>query len=98
MSSTETMRKVTISLPQALVDYADQRAKAMNTSRSQVISLALAAVRNRTTEQLAAEGYQFYAAESNDFADASQQAVAESWADIWLATPIEGQASVGPAR
>jgi metal-responsive CopG/Arc/MetJ family transcriptional regulator len=98
MSVTKTIRKVTISLPQELVDYADDRAKTMNTSRSQVIGMALAAVRDHSVEHLAAEGYRFYAAESSEFADAASQAVAESWSDLWMATSMEGSESNGAAR
>jgi hypothetical protein len=76
------IRKVTISLPADLVEYADQQARATNTSRSQVIGAALTAVREDTVAQLAAEGYRFYAAESDDFADATNRMVAESWTEV----------------
>lgn len=98
MSSAETMRKVTISLPQELLDYADRRAKALNTSRSQVIAQALAAVHDHTVEQLASEGYHFYAAEASEFAEASASAVAEGWSAVWLTSATKGEAADGPAR
>ncbi len=47
MTIGETMRKITISLPEELVEFADHQAKALNTSRSQVIGMALAAVEIR---------------------------------------------------
>ena len=98
MSAKSPVRKVTISLPADLVEYADLRARVTKTSRSQVISSALAAVREDATAQLAAEGYRYYAAESNDFADASCRMVAECWSEVWLAEPTEGQVLDGPAR
>jgi metal-responsive CopG/Arc/MetJ family transcriptional regulator len=98
MSSAETMRKVTILLPQELLDYADRRAKALNTSRSQVIAQALAAVHDRTVEQVAAEGYHFYAAEASEFAEASAPAVAEGWSEVWLASSTDDEAANGAAR
>lgn len=98
MASAEMMRKVTISLPQELLEYADQRAKALSTSRSQVIAQALAAVQDSTVEQVAAEGYHFYAAEASEFAGASSLAVAEGWSDVWSASSTEGGAADGPAR
>lgn len=79
MPRLDTMRKVTVSLPPELVAFADKRARELHTSRSQIISMALSAVRTSEEAQLAAEGYRFYAQESTEFADASQQAVAEAW-------------------
>lgn len=73
-----TVRKVTVSLPDDLVVYADERAEKMKTSRSQVISLALTQIKSMEEEQLAIEGYQFYANESEEFAAASIQAAAEA--------------------
>jgi predicted transcriptional regulator len=73
--------KITISLPADLVRFADQLARSSQTSRSQIISMALAEVKARTEEQLAAEGYQFYAQESLDFAAASAPAVAQAIAE-----------------
>jgi metal-responsive CopG/Arc/MetJ family transcriptional regulator len=93
MAIADTSRKITISLPQELVEYADERATALNTSRSQVIGMALAAVRDHSVEHLAAEEYRFYAAESSEFAAATSQAVAESWSDLWMATSMEGSES-----
>ncbi len=72
-------RKVTISLPEELVVYTDRRADQKGTNRSQVISQALAHLMAFEEEQLAAEGYAFYAAEAEGFAASSGQAVAEAW-------------------
>jgi len=71
---TVSIHKVTVSLPGDLVAFADQRAAQMQSSRSQVISQALAYVRSIEEDQLAAEGYQFYSQESEEFAAASPQA------------------------
>jgi len=47
-------------------------------SRSKVIAEALVAQGER--EEMAAEGYRFYAQEASEFAAASLQAVSEVWA------------------
>jgi metal-responsive CopG/Arc/MetJ family transcriptional regulator len=83
MALKETLLEVTVSLPEELVEYADLRAKELHTSRSEIISSALSAIRASETEKLAAEGYHHYAAEASDFAHASGRAVAESWNEIW---------------
>ncbi len=62
------MRRVTIFLPQDLVEYADRAAQRAGISRSQVIRQALAEARARVERHLAEEGYRFYAAESIEFA------------------------------
>lgn len=72
-------RKVTVSLPEELVIYADQRADEGGVNRSQVISQALAFMMASEEEKLAAEGYAFYAVEAGEFAAASGQAVSEAW-------------------
>ncbi len=72
---TSVTRKVTVSLPNDLVDYADQRAAQNQSSRSQIISQALAYIKSLEEEKLAAEGYQFYSQEAKDFAAASAKAV-----------------------
>lgn len=77
MQST-SMRKITISLPENLVDFADRMARQGDTSRSRVISRALAEAQARAEQQLAEEGYRFYAGESIESAQATAQAVAES--------------------
>jgi metal-responsive CopG/Arc/MetJ family transcriptional regulator len=75
---TVHVRKITVSLPSDLVDYADSRAARDQTSRSQVIGQALAEAQAREQARLAAEGYRFYAGEAIDFAEASAGAVAET--------------------
>jgi metal-responsive CopG/Arc/MetJ family transcriptional regulator len=75
---TLTMRKITISLPQDLVEFADRAARQADLSRSQVISQALAEAQARNEQRLAEEGYRFYASESAEFAQASALAVAEA--------------------
>jgi metal-responsive CopG/Arc/MetJ family transcriptional regulator len=81
-------RKVTISLPGHLLEYADRRADRTRRSRSQVISEALAEAQALEQARLAVEGYRFYAGEASKFAAASAGAVAEAL----LASPSEGDA------
>ncbi|MBC8448296.1 MAG: hypothetical protein H8D78_11140 [Chloroflexi bacterium] len=76
-SRVSTTRKVTVSLPQELIEFADTVASTLQTSRSQVIAEAIAAQKERQEAQLAAEGYRFYAQESSEFAAASLQAISE---------------------
>ncbi len=71
---TAQLRKITISLPGHLLEYADRRANQTQLSRSQVISAALAEAEAQERARLAAEGYRFYAGESQEFAEASAQA------------------------
>jgi len=79
---TVEIRKVTISLPVNLLDFADRLAAQVKTNRSQVISQALAAVQTQEEERLAAEGYRFYANESLDFAQTTAPASAEAFAAV----------------
>ena len=72
-----TMRKITVSLPQELVEFADTVAVTMKISRSKVIADAIVAQREREEARLAAEGYRFYAQEASEFAAASLQVVSE---------------------
>ena len=74
-------RKVTISLPSRLVDFADREAARLNVSRSGLIARALAQIEAAERDELAAEGYRLYAQEATEFAEASSWAVAEAWAD-----------------
>ena len=73
-----SIRKITISLPGDLVEYADHLAVQLRLSRSQVVSRALAQARAVEEERLAAEGYRYYAQEAQEFAAASSRAVAEA--------------------
>ncbi len=70
-------QKVTISLAQDLLRYADQQAEALGRSRSQIIGHALAELRAREADALAREGYAFYAREAEDFAAVSLAASSE---------------------
>ncbi len=71
-------RKVTISLPGELVSYADSLARERGSTRSAVISDLLEEKQKRERDELARHGYRFYAAEADEFAAASQAAVAEA--------------------
>ena len=71
-------RKITISLPANLLEYADRRASRTRLSRSQVIGEALAEAQAQEQMRLAVEGYRFYAGEASEFAEASAGAVAEA--------------------
>ncbi len=73
-----TARKVTISLPEDLVLYADSLARERKSTRSAVISELLEKRRLRERDDLARRGYRFYAEEAEEFAAASQAAVAEA--------------------
>jgi metal-responsive CopG/Arc/MetJ family transcriptional regulator len=79
MSTNERLCKITITISRELVDFADAQAEALSTSRSRVISMALAAAKDREDELSAASGYRFYAQEAIEFAAASQKAAVEAW-------------------
>jgi metal-responsive CopG/Arc/MetJ family transcriptional regulator len=72
------MRRITISLPDSLVEFAEREAACLSISRSRVIAQALSEVKAEEEERLAAEGYRFYAQEASQFAEASAAAVAEA--------------------
>ena len=55
--------ELTISLPEELIEYADRRAKELNTSRSQVICQILSTVRASETKDMAVEGNRYYSGE-----------------------------------
>ena len=75
------VRKITVSLPDDLVEFADQEATRLNISRSRLIAHALERTRAEEEERLAAEGYLFYAEEASAFAEASASAIAEAVGD-----------------
>ena len=77
-AETAVVRKITVSLPGDLVDFADREAARLNTNRSQLIARVLSDLRASEEDRLAAEGYRFYAQEASDFAEASTGAVAEA--------------------
>jgi hypothetical protein len=58
-----SVRKVTISLPPRLLEFADRQAEQMRISRREIISRALAQAKAAEEERLAAEGYRFYSPE-----------------------------------
>ena len=72
------VRKITISLPSNLVEFADREAVRLSISRSWVIAQALSEIKAEEEERLAAEGYQFYVQEASEFAAASAAAIAEA--------------------
>lgn len=73
-----SVRKITISLPDNLVEFADREAARLRISRSRVIARALSRIKAEEEERLAAEGYRFYAREASEFAEASAAAFAEA--------------------
>ncbi len=70
-------KKVTISLPQDLLGFADSMATELKTTRSKIISDSLKEMRQRERDDLAREGYRFYAQEAEEFAEMSVQAMTE---------------------
>jgi metal-responsive CopG/Arc/MetJ family transcriptional regulator len=76
--SRASTRKITISLPGELVEFADKQAARLRISRSEVIGKTLAQAKAVEEENLAAKGYRYYAQENREFADASAGAVAEA--------------------
>jgi metal-responsive CopG/Arc/MetJ family transcriptional regulator len=75
------VKKVTISVPRDLLAYADQKAHQRGSTRSALIAQLIEELRCRELDELAREGYEYYAAESSEFAQASVRAVAEAIAD-----------------
>lgn len=73
-----TVEKITVSLPPELVRYAERRAAEMGRNRSQIIAEAIADLRAQEADELAREGYAFYASESEEFAAASAKAASEA--------------------
>jgi len=78
MPHSATTRRITISLPEELIVFADAKATETGTSRSGVISESLAQRLRRERDELAREGYRFFAEESEEFAESSAAAVAEA--------------------
>ncbi len=78
MSHMEVVREITISLPGDLVDFADEEAARLETNRSAYIARALAEIKAAKEQQLAAEGYLYYAEEALRFAEESSGAVSEA--------------------
>jgi len=80
MPATET-KKVTISMPQELLVFADRMAEALGLTRSRFIAETLEKARESELQRLAAEGYHYYASEAGEFAAASEAAVVEALED-----------------
>jgi len=76
---TQNLAKVTLSLPRELVEFADAKATERETSRSQIVTDALAALRAQDEDELAREGYAFYADESTEWAQATISAASEAF-------------------
>lgn len=71
-------KKVTVSLPEELVEYADRLALESSSSRSAVIADLLEWRRARVRDALAREGYAFYGDEAEEFAASTGSRVAEA--------------------
>jgi len=80
MSVVET-KKVTVSMSEELLAFADRMAESFGKTRSGFIASLLAEARERELERLAAEGYRYFSAEAREFAAASESAVAEALDD-----------------
>ena len=74
-------KKVTISMSEELLAFADRMATSFGKTRSGFIASLLAEARERELERLAAEGYRFFSSEAQEFAAASAVAVAEAMDD-----------------
>ncbi len=74
-------RKVTLSLPEELITYADSKAAQLGTNRSRLVTELLRRSRQDEQEALAREGYRFYAREAEEFAADSAAAVVEALDD-----------------
>ncbi|MCP4661198.1 MAG: hypothetical protein GY856_37825 [bacterium] len=74
-------RKITLSLPEELIAYADSKAAQMGTNRSRLVGDLLESSRQHEQEALAREGYRFYAKEAEEFAARSAAAVGEALDD-----------------
>lgn len=70
--------KVTLTLDRDLVALADAKAAERQTTRNRVLREILAEWRLREREELAREGYEFYADGAREFAEASSKATAEA--------------------
>ena len=76
---TTVVQKVTVSLPEELITFADMKAAQRGVSRSRFIAELLAEYKLGEKDILAAEGYEFFAQEAEEFAAATQNATKESW-------------------
>jgi hypothetical protein len=74
-------RKVTVTVPEELLEFADEVAEERGESRSGVFAEALAALRVAERERLLAEGYRFYADVDRELAEEGLEATVEVWPD-----------------
>jgi hypothetical protein len=72
-----SLRKVTLSLPESLVRFADQQAGQAGINRSRFFIRVLTQAMTREQRKRAAAGYLFFAEESVDFAKTSAPATRE---------------------
>lgn len=75
---SDDREKITLTLPRELLRYVDKRAAELATTRSQLIGEVLAEWRARGRDDLAREGYAFYAREAEEFAALSMNSVSEA--------------------
>jgi len=66
MEGDRPVRKVTVSLPRHLLEYADRVAAERGVSRSQLVAELIAEMAARDRDAVAAEGYCFYAQEAEE--------------------------------
>ena len=78
---TTDIRKITISLPGDVVEFAGAEAERRSISRRRFIAEALSNVAAAQVERIAADGYRYYRAEAEEFAESSATAVAEAIGD-----------------
>ena len=90
--ATRAMRKITISIPEELVRFTDDRARKLGASRSHVIGLALAEAKERDEQRLAAEGYRFYADEAHELDEPSSKSTTKTSANVTSAN-VSGEAA-----
>jgi metal-responsive CopG/Arc/MetJ family transcriptional regulator len=77
MDNSKPVRKVTVSLPQHLLECADKTAAERGISRSELVAELIAEMAARQRDDLAAEGYCFYAKEAEEFACCCMPAASE---------------------
>ncbi len=66
-------RKVTVSMPPDLIRFADAKALELGIARSQFIGDLIREMRSRERDELAREGYAFFAKDAEEFADLSMR-------------------------
>ena len=76
-AETTSVRKITISLPSNLVEFAHREAARLNIRRSRLIARVLSEVQASAEDMVAEERYRFYAQEATEFSEASARAADE---------------------